>query len=209
VARAVRELDIELICANSPQAKGRIERANRTFQDRLVKELRLRGISDMDAANAYLPQFLNEHNQKFAKAAALDFDAHRSIDGFNLERILCQRAERTLTKNLTIQVGDHIYAITEENARNALRAGVRVQLHLPRNGPLLITHNGRELAYRLVQRLERNAAIVGSKELAERPAKRAAGHPAKPDHPWKKRTKLPHAWGAISDLRSGDVSALR
>jgi transposase len=209
VARAVRELDIELICANSPQAKGRIERANRTFQDRLVKELRLRGISDMETANAYLPQFLQEHNQKFAKEPALDFDAHRSIDGLNLERILCQRAERILTKNLTIQVGDRIYAITEPHAKHTLRAGVRVQLHLPHNGELSVTHNGRELAYRLVQRLERNAAIVGSKELAERPAKRAAGHPAKPDHPWKKRTKLPHAWGAASDLHSGDIGALR
>lgn len=209
VARAVRELDIELICANSPQAKGRIERANRTFQDRLVKELRLRGISDMDAANTFLPQFLQEHNQKFAKPPALGFDAHRSVEGVNLERILCQRAERTLTKNLTFQIGDRIYAITEENARNSLRIGVRVQLHLQRDGRLTITHNGRELAYHLVQKLERNAAIVGNKELAERPTKRPSGHPVKPDHPWKKPTTLPHAWGAISELQSGDIGALR
>jgi transposase len=208
VARAVRELDIELICANSPQAKGRIERANRTFQDRLVKELRLRDISTMEAANAYLPEFLTEHNAKFAKAAALDFDAHRSTAGFNLDRILCQRAERTLTKNLTIQVGDRIYAI-EPHTKHMLRGGVRVQLHMPRSGELIITHNGRQLTYRLVQRLERNAAILGSKDLAERPAKRANGHPVKPDHPWKKHTKLPHAWGAVSALQPGDMSALR
>jgi len=212
LARAVDQLDIELICANSPQAKGRVERVNRTFQDRLVKEMRLRAICDMDVGNAYLPEFLEEHNRKFVKAPALEFNAHRSAAGFDLERILCQHAERTLTKNLTIQVGDCIYAIDEPYIRNTLRAGVRVQLHLQRDGQLIISNGGRDLTYRLAQRLERNAAIVSAKELAERAPKPRSmpqkGRKPKADHPWK-RTKLPHSWGAVSDLHSGDISALR
>lgn len=65
-ARAMRELDIKITCANSPEAKGRVERANGILQDRLVKELRLRGISDIDSANAYLPQFVIDYNNRFA-----------------------------------------------------------------------------------------------------------------------------------------------
>jgi hypothetical protein len=209
LARAVRELGIELICANSPQAKGRVERANRTFQDRLVKELRLHDIHTIDDANAYLPHFLQLHNAKFARVPTLAFDAHRNCEGFNLEHILCQRAERTLTKNLTFQIGDCIYAITELLAKNTLRAGVRVRLHMQRDGSLTVTHNGRELDHHLVQRLERNAAILDSKELSERPTKAPTGHPPKPDHPWKKHTILPHAWGDASALHSGDMNALR
>nr|MBC8504277.1 ISNCY family transposase [Chloroflexota bacterium] len=64
--RAMQELDIEILCANTPQAKGRVERANQTLQDRLVKELRLHGISDMQSGNAYLPKFLDDFNKRFA-----------------------------------------------------------------------------------------------------------------------------------------------
>ena len=66
--RALKELNIELICAHSPQAKGRVERANQTLQDRLTKELRLRGISSLESANAYLPQFIAAYNARFAVA---------------------------------------------------------------------------------------------------------------------------------------------
>jgi hypothetical protein len=212
LARAVHELGIELICANSPQAKGRVERVNRILQDRLVKEMRLRSINDMEAGNAYLPEFIRQHNAKFARVPALEFNAHRNADGLDLERILCQYAERTLTKNLTIQVGDCIYVINEPHVRNTLRAGVRVELRMQRNGELIIMHNGRELDYRLAHKLERNPAVLGAKELAERPTKprdmpQRARKP-KADHPWK-TSKLPHAWGAVSELPSGDISALR
>ena len=64
--RALGELNIEILCANSSQAKGRVERVNRTLQDRLVKELRLAGISDMEAGNAFLPGFMERYNARFA-----------------------------------------------------------------------------------------------------------------------------------------------
>jgi hypothetical protein len=68
--RALAELNIEILCANSSQAKGRVERANRTLQDRLVKELRLAGISNMEDGNAFLPRFTERFNARFAKAPA-------------------------------------------------------------------------------------------------------------------------------------------
>jgi hypothetical protein len=69
-ARALDELNIDILCANSPQAKGRVERANQTLQDRLVKELRLRDISDVDAANAFAPEFIGDFNRRFALGMA-------------------------------------------------------------------------------------------------------------------------------------------
>jgi hypothetical protein len=77
--RALHELDIDIICANSPQAEGRIERAFGTLQDRLVKELRLAGIDTIEAANAWLPAFMEDHNRRFAKPPKSDADLHRPL----------------------------------------------------------------------------------------------------------------------------------
>src|SRR5690349_1271093 len=77
--RALKELDIEIICANSPQAKGRVERANQTLQDRLVKELRLQHISNAECANAYAPQFMVDFNHRFSLPPADPQDAHRPL----------------------------------------------------------------------------------------------------------------------------------
>jgi len=77
--RAMSELNIDVICANTPAAKGRVERAHQTLQDRLVKELRLRGICAMDDANRYLPEFMDDYNRRFARAARNDHDAHRPL----------------------------------------------------------------------------------------------------------------------------------
>ena len=78
--RALNDLNIEILCANSSQAKGRVERANRTLQDRLMKELRLAGVCDMAAGNAILPRFLARHNAKFAKAPLRADNLHRSLN---------------------------------------------------------------------------------------------------------------------------------
>jgi len=75
----MRDINIDIICANSAPAKGRVERANLTLQDRLVKELRLRGISTIDAANAFAPEFMADFNARFAQAPHNAFDAHRPL----------------------------------------------------------------------------------------------------------------------------------
>ncbi len=77
--RAMHGLDIEIICANTPQAKGRVERAIQTLQDRLPKELRLRGISSWKTGNAYLPEFIQHFNQRFSVSPRSDHDAHRPL----------------------------------------------------------------------------------------------------------------------------------
>jgi hypothetical protein len=102
--RALAELNIEIICANSSQAKGRVERVNRTLQDRLVKELRLANISDMDAGNAFLPSFLLAHNERFAVTPLRSEDMHRplSVPVEKLSDILCHREQRYVGSQLTL-----------------------------------------------------------------------------------------------------------
>src|SRR4051812_50170064 len=93
--RALSELNIEILCANSSQAKGRVERAHATLQDRLVKELRLAGISDLEAGNAFLPGFIASYNSKFARPPARNRDLHPAPEGVDeLGDILCWRGTR-------------------------------------------------------------------------------------------------------------------
>jgi hypothetical protein len=77
--RALFELNIDGICANKPAAKGRVERAHLTMQDRLVKELRLEGISTIEAANAFMPTYVADYNERFGKVARDAHDAHRPV----------------------------------------------------------------------------------------------------------------------------------
>ena len=100
--RAMSSLGVELILANSPQAKGRVERRNGLLQDRLVKALRLRGISDLDGANAYLEQeFLRELNGQFTVAPASPADVHRKAPG-NLHEVLSWEEERVVQRDWTV-----------------------------------------------------------------------------------------------------------
>jgi hypothetical protein len=124
-SRALQELDIELILATSPQAKGRVERANQTLQRRLLRELRLRSISSIDEANHYLPQFLEDHNARFARTPRSDLDAHRPVTADDLDHILCIRFERQLSKDHTLQVDRTIYLIDDPRARYRLPVTVR------------------------------------------------------------------------------------
>jgi transposase len=101
--RAMYELNIDTFCANSSPAKGRVERANLTLQDRLVKELRLRGIQTMEAANAWAPAFMAAYNARFAKPPRSTFDAHRPLrDDEDLDAILTWRVMRKVSESLTV-----------------------------------------------------------------------------------------------------------
>src|SRR5258707_9071102 len=94
--RGLAELSVEILCANSSQAKGRVERVNRTLQDRLVKELRLANVSDICAGNAFLPAFMTQFNERFSIPSARPEDLHRplSIPVEKLTDILCHREQR-------------------------------------------------------------------------------------------------------------------
>jgi Winged helix-turn helix len=98
-----RSPDIDIICANSPQAKGRVERAFGTLQDRLVKELRLAGVTGVEAGNAWLPGFVAGYNARFGREPLVAKDLHRPVSaGDDLDEVLAWREERTVTANLVL-----------------------------------------------------------------------------------------------------------
>src|SRR6202166_4623091 len=102
--RALAELNIEILCANSSQAKGRVERANRTLQDRLVKELRLAEVCDMESGNAFLPKFVERFNEKFSVPAVKAENLHRTLNvqASRLADILCHREQRHVSQQLSL-----------------------------------------------------------------------------------------------------------
>lgn len=119
--RALFELNIDILCANTSQAKGRVERMNGTLQDRLVKELRLRGISSMAAANAFALTFVADFNARFAKLPRSDFDAHRPLRGDeDLERIFSWREWRKVSQSLTLQYDKVMYLLEDLPAHRQL-----------------------------------------------------------------------------------------
>ena len=178
--RAMHELDIKIICANTPQAKGRIERANQTLQDRLVKELRLRGISDIETANAYLPEFIEDYNRRFAVVPRSRHDAHRPLlKTENLDLILVRKDLRTLSKNLTIQYNKIIYQIQTKRPGYALR-NAKVTVCENAKGEITILYKGKPLEYNLYHKPARQAEVVDTKTLDQKinvPKSPAANHP--------------------------------
>lgn len=146
--RALHELGIEILCANSSQAKGRVERAHLTLQDRLVKELRLAGVADIAAANLFLPAFLADYNRRFGKMPRNPKDLHRPLAAHDsLDDALAWREERTVTANLTLHYNKVMFLLEPyEITRAAARQ--RVVVHDYPDGRLAIRWNGVELPYR-------------------------------------------------------------
>ena len=165
--RAMRELNVEVICADSPQAKGRVERAHKTLQDRLVKELRLAGISTIEAANAFLPAFMADYNVRFAKEPRLAKDLHRPAPGAaDLDEIMTVREERTVSASLTLHYDKLLILLQPtEAARGLARQRVTV-VNYP-DGRFAIRHNGLDLPFRIFDKLSKvdQAAIVENKRL--------------------------------------------
>lgn len=189
-ARALAELGIELICANSPQAKGRVERANQTLQDRLIKELRLRRIATLEAANTYLPRFMRDYNRRFARAPLSPHDAHRPLGpADNLDRSLTLITRRTVSKDCTVQYHSRLYQLLKP-LRRLRFSGVDVRED--QAGAVTIEHNGRVLAHS-VSPLEPRQPIADRKMLqadAAVPTRSKPDHPNKAhaparDHPWR------------------------
>ncbi len=113
--RANGECMVNVIHAHSPQAKGRVERANSTLQNRLIKEMRLAGISDMDAANVFVRnKFIDQHNKRFAKKPLLAGDIHRSIDGLNLKEIFSLKEKRVLQNDFVVRYKKRLFQLKKE-----------------------------------------------------------------------------------------------
>lgn len=185
--RAMQELGIKIICANTPQAKGRVERVNQTLQDRLVKEMRLRGLSSMEQANAYLPEFIEAFNQKFAVEAKSQGDLHRPLlESEKLEQILRVRESRVLSKNLQLSYKGVIYQIVSKRPRYALRYQ-RVWVYERGAGEVEIEYKGKALSYRIHRRQPKQSRIADAKQVRMekrlKPIKRKRVPPA--DHKWR------------------------
>ena len=181
--RAMQELDIEILCANSPQAKGRVERANQTLQDRLVKELRLRGISDLDSANAFAPEFRDDFNRRFAVLPLSSYNAHRPLlPSDNLDLILTHQETRTLSKNLTLQFNKLIYQVQSKRPGYALR-NAQVTVCQNARGEVTILYKNKPLPFSLYLQPPRQAQVVDTKSLNRN--LRLPQPPPSPDHPWR------------------------
>ncbi|QBY56415.1 ISNCY family transposase [Cupriavidus oxalaticus] len=166
-ARALFELNIEGICANSSQAKGRVERTHLTLQDRLVKELRLRGINTMEAANAFMAEFIADYNARFAKAPRNDHNAHRPLrPDENLDLIFAWREPRCVSKSLTIQYDKMLYLLADTPEHRKL-AGRYIDVYHYPDGRIEPRANGSALPYTIYDRLSEvdQGAIVDNKRL--------------------------------------------
>lgn len=166
--RALAELNIEILCANSSQAKGRVERANRTLQDRLVKELRLSQISSVEAGNDFLPAFMERFNQRFAVVPAKSDDLHRKVHlpTSRLTDILCHREQRYLSAQLSFHY-DRRQIILERSKTSEELAGKYVDLYDYTDGQLEVRWKGISLPYRVFAKDKRvtQTAIVENKRL--------------------------------------------
>jgi len=168
--RALDELNIEIICANSSQAKGRVERANRTLQDRLVKELRLVGISDIEAGNTFLPGFMERFNAKFAKTPARPDNLHRSlnVEPDRLADVLCWRDTRCVGRQLTIMYERKKYMFEVSDLTRDL-PGKYVETYAFPDGRFQVRWKGIALPYTVFDKNQRvtHAAITENKLLGD------------------------------------------
>jgi transposase len=165
--RALDALNIEIICANSSQAKGRVERAHKTLQDRLVKELRLAGVSSLAEGNTLLPSFVTDYNARFAKSPANAKDLHRPLrPDDDLEDAFAWKEERTLSQALTFQY-DKVIFILEPNEQAKTAIGKRITVVDRPDGRLSVRYKGVDLPYRTFDTLRQvpQAAIVENKRL--------------------------------------------
>ncbi len=169
--RALDELGVEVIHAHSPQAKGRIERLFGVLQDRLIKEMRLRGVTTKEEANEFLKEYLPKYNRKFKVCPANKTDVHVRLPRyFNLDTYLCVKTQRTVRNDQTIAHNGNLYQIEEAVVSKKVTVEERL------DGSLHIISAGAALKYR---------------EITERPKKKNRGKRPKTsyipprDHPWR------------------------
>jgi len=189
----MEQLGVKLILANSPQAKGRVERMNGVLQDRLVKALRLAGIDDVDSANRFLEQlFLPPFNRRFVRAAAQPADVHRPAPR-NLEEILSWEQERVVQRDWTVACGGQWYQLDRHHESLSL-VRRRVIVRRLRDGREQIVYRGHKLRWRALPARPQPAqpkAIPGPSQP------KVAQHKPAASHPWRR-----YAAGAVAKQRA-------
>ena len=174
--RALSELGVRMIPAYSPQAKGRVERLFGVLQDRLVKEMRLKGIKTMEEANRFLGEYLPRFNCRFKVAPANDADAHAKLPKyFDLDKHLCLKTERALRKDNTVAHNRRLFQIEENAAVKKVTVEERV------DGSMLIVGGGKSLQYREIEerpKKDKEQNAVDRRKFNRPPIPRK-------DHPWR------------------------
>jgi hypothetical protein len=190
--RAMYELNIDTFCANSSSAKGRVERAHLTLQDRLVKEMRLRGICTLAEANAWAPSFMAAYNMRFAKPPRSTYDAHRPLRADeDLDRLMTWRETRRVTKALTVQY-DRVMYLLDDTLENRRLIHRYIEVWEYPDGRIELRADSRVLPYREYDRLTEvdQGAVIEHKRLAhalevaqalqaQRDDRRASGSPSR------------------------------
>lgn len=168
--RALSELSIEILCANSSQAKGRVERVNRTLQDRLVKEMRLAGISDMATGNAFLPDFKDAFNERFSVAPIRPDNLHRPLNVVpdRLRDILCKREQRYVGEQLAFSY-ERKRIMLKENELSRGLVGQYIDTYAFADGRLEMRWKGVTLPYTMFDKDQRvtHAAVTENKRLGD------------------------------------------
>ena len=180
--RACKKLGIRIIKAHSPQAKGRVERSNQTYQDRLVKELRLADICDLACANEFLyAGFLQQLNAKFAVEAREEEDFHRLARGLDLASIFCIEEERSLSPDWMVRFDNGFYQLKRQSQYEPARGKVFVRKYL--SGELHFNYRGEEIAY---EKLAERPVRISKSRMPNQPKRE---YKPSPDHPWRKSWK--------------------
>ena len=178
--RMCEKLEIRMIGASSPEAKGRVERHHGTHQDRLVKKLRLAGIADYQAASQFLDNYEREHNERFAREPAAAADYHLQLPPrLKLERVFCLEQERVVSRDLVVRYENRWLQLAVKR-NQAVGPGTRVQIQQWRDGSLHIAHEGREIAF---EQIAEPAPQIKPTPKPKRPAVQVK---PKADHPWRR-----------------------
>ena len=190
--RGMKELGIEVVCANSPQAKGRIERSFGTHQDRLIKLMRLKGISSIEEANRFLEKYIVEHNGRFSIEAKDPSDAHLPLNpNHDLRRSLATHSTRKISKNLEINWKNEVIQIQAPERKNRLAKKSCLVIETL-EGELLIEYQGEFLPWnKLGDRPLEEAPVIDSKELqaSEEPASSKGKYKPDRNHPWRQSAR--------------------
>lgn len=177
--RALTALDTELICAGSPEAKGRVERANETLQDRLIKEMRLLGISNYQQANQYLPEFILDYNRRFAVMPSSIVDFHRPLDQtLDLDFLFSIHDFRIITKTLLIHYAGKVYQIITSHPAY-FYAKQEVLVTCDPSGTISAWFHGDLLTLLEIEKRPKQGAVVSTKSVEAKPL------PPAYDHPWR------------------------
>lgn len=183
--RACKNLSIEIIRAHSPQAKGRVERSNGVYQDRLVKKMRLKQISDIAGGNELLRGgFDDDLNRRFARPPAKKADYHRSASGYDLPSIFCIEETRTLSSNWTLSFENRVFQI---KAGSRLYSPASRKVHIRRylDGTLHMFYRGNEIAFEEIHPTKTIVKKNVKKKLVNRPGMPHRNRKPSPDHPWR------------------------